>query len=288
MTRFSTLFAIFIFSLAGWQFVPMSNSGNPKTIKNKGPRPEIISIEAAGDTIMKFTVKTITYGGQFSPKHVLAIWITNSSNTFVRSLKVMASNYKSKLYTWNSQSGGNVTSAITGASLTSHQTHTVVWNGKNSSGSLVADGSYKVWVEYNETDFSGNPSTSVAFTKSSTYQHLTPASTSYFTSQDLIVYGSTGVGSIQNNEESSVIISPNPVSDKAAIEVNIDKSSYLDVKIYSADGKVVHAFQNNNYSEGKHVFFWYPKDSGEGHSGLYFVKVCINKSEKTYKLIVRY
>jgi flagellar hook assembly protein FlgD len=286
MTRFSILFTIIAITVAGWQIFPNISSNGSKPIQNKGPRPEIISIEAAGDTILLFTVKTVTYSGTYSPKHVLAIWITNSSNAFVRSLKVMAATYKSKLYTWNSQSGGNVTNAITGASMTSHQTHTVAWNGKNSSGSLVADGNYKVWVEFNETNVSGNPSTSVAFTKGSANQHLTPSNTSYFQNEDLQFFGSASSGEM-NADLASVLISPNPVTDNTSIEVNLKQSSDVNIQIFSAEGKVVHNFKKNSYPAGKHIFFWYPFDSGEGHSGLYFVKVNINDLEKTYKIILK-
>jgi len=285
MLKISSFFAILAFTMAGWHIVLNTSSEVSKPEKNKGPRPEIISVEAAGDTVMLFTVKTVTYGGLYAPSHVMAIWITNSSNAFVRSLKVMATTQKNKLYTWNSQSSGNVTNAITGATLSNHQTHTVAWNGKNSSGTLVADGTYKVWVEFNETNNTGNPLTTVWFNKG-TNQHLTPSNTTYFQNMDLQVFTASAIGEL-GSEQASVVISPNPVTDYASIEINLDQASDVNIQIVSADGKVVHNYNKAKYPAGKHVFFWYPFDSDEGHSGLYFVKVSINNTIKTFKIFLK-
>jgi len=88
---------------------------------------------------MTFTVRTVTVNGNFSPKHVLAIWVEDSDG-FVLSRKLRAVKRKQYLYTWNTQSGGNVVDAVTGETLLSHQTHTVTWDCKDANGNLVPDG----------------------------------------------------------------------------------------------------------------------------------------------------
>ncbi len=120
-------------------------------------KPEVISIKAAGDTAMIFTVTTQTYGGQYSPKHCLAIWITDANDVFKRTLKLAASTYKVHLVKWNQMSGGNVTNAITGSSMTTHTTHTVYWDGKDKNGTLLPNGNYKVYIEFTESN-SAQPS----------------------------------------------------------------------------------------------------------------------------------
>ncbi len=112
---------------------------------------------------MTFTVRTVTVNGNFSPRHVLAIWVEDADG-FVLSRKLRAEKRKQYLYTWNSKSGGDVTDANTGATLSSHQTHTVTWDCTDKDGALVPDGEYKVFVEFTEAHEQG-PLRMLAFTK---------------------------------------------------------------------------------------------------------------------------
>jgi hypothetical protein len=102
-----------------------------------------------------FNVSTVTDNGTYSPKHVLAIWVKTSSGTFVKSIKVNAVKRIQYLYKWNKSSGGNTADAVTGATLTSHQTHSVTWNCKNTSGVVVPAGNYKMMIEYTDQHAQG-------------------------------------------------------------------------------------------------------------------------------------
>jgi len=139
--------------------------------------------KATSGGLLTFTVRTVTAGGNYAPKHVLAIWVEKDAS-FVKSRKVMATVRKQYLYTWVAASNYNTTDAITGATLTSHQTHTVTWNCKDLSGNIVPDGDYKVWVEFTEQHAQG-PVTSFTFTKGPNAMHLTPADQTYF--KDIVV-----------------------------------------------------------------------------------------------------
>jgi hypothetical protein len=130
------------------------------------------------------TFSTSTYGGQYSPRHVLAAWIENSSGSFVKSLMVYAAARKSYLTYWNSNSSGITTDATTGATLSSHSSHTCSWNGKNSSGTMVADGTYKLCVEYTESNSTGKFAT-FSFSKATTAQIGTTSSLSGVTLSSL-------------------------------------------------------------------------------------------------------
>ena len=127
---------------------------------------------------MTFTVRTVTVNGNFSPKHVLAIWVEDS-NGFVLSRKLRAVKRKQYLYTWNTQSGGNVVDAVTGETLLSHQTHTVTWDCKDVNGNLVPDGDYTVYVEFTEAHVQG-PLRGIAFTKGIEPVSLTPVEDANF------------------------------------------------------------------------------------------------------------
>ncbi len=116
-----------------------------------------------------FTITTVSNGGQYSPDNVIAIWVKNSSGLFVKSMKVMAVQRIQYLYQWKASSSLNTVGAITGATLTSHQTHVISWNCKNTSNVLVPDGDYQFWIEFADDDFQG-PYTHYTFTKSSAAQ----------------------------------------------------------------------------------------------------------------------
>ncbi len=127
---------------------------------------------------MTFIVRTVTVNGNFSPKHVLAIWVEDSDG-FVLSRKLRAVKRKQYLYTWNTQSGGNVVDAVTGETLLSHQTHTVTWDCKDANGNLVPDGDYTVYVEFTEAHEQG-PLRGIAFTKGTESVSLTPVEDANF------------------------------------------------------------------------------------------------------------
>jgi len=92
---------------------------------------------------------------------------------FVLTRKLRAEKRKEYLYTWNGKSAGNVTDASTGATLSSHQSHTVTWDCTDKDGAIVPDGVYKVYVEFTDAHIQG-PLRMVAFTKGPEAVSLTP------------------------------------------------------------------------------------------------------------------
>lgn len=141
------------------------------------------SAQATGGEVT-FNFTTLPNGATFSPRHVLAVWVEDETGNFVKSLKVQAEKRKQYLYTWNSKSSGNVTDAVTGATLTSHESHQVVWNRTNSSGLVVADGNYRMVVEYTSEHAQG-PMLAVDFIIGATDLSLTPPDETYFTAISL-------------------------------------------------------------------------------------------------------
>jgi len=125
------------------------------------------------------TANTSTAGGNYSPKNVMAVWIENSSGQFVKSLAVYAASRKSDLTHWQSASKGNATDASTSATRSSYKSIALTWNGTDTNGNVVADGSYKVCFELTDKSSSGNYS-SFNFTKGATEQTETPTSVPSF------------------------------------------------------------------------------------------------------------
>jgi len=141
------------------------------------------------DGTLTFTVRTVTYGGAYAPRNAGAIWITNSSNQFVKTLKVWANTYRYTLVRWLASSGNNTTGAVTGASLNSHQLHTVTWNATNVAGALVPDDNYTINVEFTEHNATtSNPGRykTVTYSKSITPVDLYPPNESSFTDMHLV------------------------------------------------------------------------------------------------------
>jgi flagellar hook assembly protein FlgD len=260
------------------------------SIASFAQKPEVITVKSPGDTTVLFTVKTVTYGGAYAPKHVFAIWITNSSNQYVTSLEVRGVSFRNKLNKWNAASGGVIPAdAISGASLLQHVTHTVKWNGKNKAGYVVPDGDYNFWVEFNETNYtSGNPSISIPFTKGPADQHVTPANNTYFQNIDLQYFYTAGYGVGINSliGNTKVSVTPNPTVDEANIMVDLTHKASVQVSIYSISGKLVHRFNKSEYEAGKNYFLWNPKSNGVA-SGTYFVHVTVDQKNQIFKLIVK-
>lgn len=139
---------------------------------------ETEKIKAASGGEITFTVRTVTQNGNYAPKHVFVIWVEDA-NGFVKTRKLRGNQRKQYLYTWKDASDYNVVDAITGSTLTSHQTHSVTWDCTDLDGEIVPDGDYVVWVEFTEKHAQG-PLYNITFTKGPDAQSFTPADESYF------------------------------------------------------------------------------------------------------------
>jgi len=133
--------------------------------------------------IVTFTVKTVTENGTYSPKNILAIWV-EKDGVFVKTRKAMANQRKQYLYTWRASSNYNVIDAITGPTLTSHQTHTVEWDCTDVNGDVVPDGEYTMRIEYTDKHAQG-PLYSISFMKGTEPVTINPANQPYFINMQL-------------------------------------------------------------------------------------------------------
>jgi len=69
-----------------------------------------------------------------------------------KTLKKRAANREQYLYTWRATSNQNVVDAVTGATLSSHETHRVTWDCRDTAGAVVPDGDYRIRVEFTSGD----------------------------------------------------------------------------------------------------------------------------------------
>lgn len=105
-----------------------------------------------------FSVTTVATTGKYAPRHVMAIWVTDSQGALVQTLQVNADKRKKHLVEWLAALGDTKVDAVTSATLKTHQTSKVVWNCKDAKGNPVPDGKYQIRVEFTEINGAG-PST---------------------------------------------------------------------------------------------------------------------------------
>jgi flagellar hook assembly protein FlgD len=219
---------------------------------------------------LSFTVTPVEHSGNWGLKNVLAIWIQNSSDDFIRTeFRYWGGGTNDHLPNWKANSNENTTDATTGATLTSYTTKTFTWDGTDLSGTVVPDGDYKVTIEECWSHGSSNVTKSFTFTKNDTESHLTPDDDADFINVALDwVPLTTGIVTFENSNEFSVF--PNPTHDK----INIDfrgNTQACNIYIVNILGQEVYSEQENQaYSGVKSI------DLTGFTKGIYFVKVEMN------------
>ena len=226
-----------------------------------------------------FNVTTVTDNGSFSPKHILAIWVKNSNGVFVKSIKVNAATRIQYLYSWNKSSAGNKTDAITGATLTAHQAHSVTWNCKNTSGNVVPNGTYKMMIEYTDQHAQG-PKDSLVFSVSGSPQHLTQTDQSYFKNISLdFTPATTG---IEENSVTNQVLSiyPNPSIGLINVSLSSEESGKVTLNIFDIKGKKVHeeTIQSDKLNN-------YPIKLESLSKGLYILELNVNGKKISQKVV---
>lgn len=191
----------------------------------------------ATDGVMTFTVKTVTANGDYAPKHVLAIWVEDESG-FVLTRKLGGDKRKKYLYTWNVASGANVTDATTGATLTSHQSHTVSWDCRNVDGDLVEDGTYYVNVEFTDAHKQG-PLKKISFTKGADPVSLTPGDETNFVDMTLSFQPSASTGLEVSHVEVTRVY-PNPTTGIMMIDLEGHVGTST-IAIYEMNGSFIYS-----------------------------------------------
>jgi hypothetical protein len=121
----------------------------------------------------------LDYNGS-SARHYTVVWVTTGAGTFIKTLwKQGPSNWGSSEWgnhcgTWNTARAGST--AFDGYTSATAQNYTgtnspviLTWNCRDAANSLMADGSYKFWVQYAENSGQGPYTTSgLLWTKGST------------------------------------------------------------------------------------------------------------------------
>jgi hypothetical protein len=123
----------------------------------------LIPFFAGSQTQGTLSVSTTTSsaGGNYAPRNIVAVWVTDTAGTFVKTLLAYAANRRTHLNTWEAAttaagSAFNITDAISGPTRTSHGTRTCSWNGRNFHQLDMPDGKYRIWFELTDKNSTGN------------------------------------------------------------------------------------------------------------------------------------
>ncbi len=234
------------------------------------------------------TAGTLTFSYTQSPasasatKNVMAVWIEDNAGNFVKTrMRFWGNNTTDHLPSWDAKSGQNLVDATSGAtrtastSPTAFGTKTISWDGTNVSGSLVADGIYKVFVESSYC----NPEpangqhwiiSSFSFTKGIAADHQTPAGPANFSNITVDwVPNTTSVDEFKENNNLSVY--PNPT--KGNLTIN-----YKDVKRITVEnilGSLIYDENIANTGMGSKTI-----DMKKYTDGVYIVKVELRNSDR--------
>jgi len=224
-----------------------------------------------------FTVRTVTDNGTFSPKHVLAIWVEDADG-FVKSRLVRANQRKQYLYKWVASSNNNVVDATTGATLTSHQTHTITWDCTDLSGAEVPDGEYHIFVEYTDKHAQG-PWTMVTFTKGPDEQHITPDDQTYLKDLQLDFIPTVINGIVDEKNDETTLVYPNPGN--GIFHIQNVFSGAVSVQLFDIQGKCVFNSSVQNSTPASELTI----DLSELQDGTYIIDLSDGYKHFVNKLI---
>jgi hypothetical protein len=143
-----------------------------------------LDAQVASSASLTFRVLTAPLGGRYAPKNIGAIWIEDSGGRFVKTLALWASPRKRYLRRFMTASGGDVTDAVTSATLNEHVMHEANWNLRDLANQQVAPGEYQLVIETTDRDASGD-SLVVPFTWSDDAFRAVPDDTAHYLDMSL-------------------------------------------------------------------------------------------------------
>jgi len=262
------------------------------------------NLKAQNTGTVTFNVTTHRTYQNYDPKNISAIWVTDDSNNFIQTLKKRAQTREQYLYTWIASSSHNTVNAITGATLSSHQSHTVVWNCTNANGDTVPDGWYRIRCEYTTKHAQGpwTPADYIQFYKGASPLDMTFNDYNYdnrvaFSGMSLVYMPS--VTDINSEESLNVINNyllhqnyPNPFNPSTTIEFEVPYSDQLNntisMKVFNSSGQIVSILYEGIITGGKYETSWNGKnESGISlPSGIYYLQLKAKDFTQTRKMML--
>jgi len=210
---------------------------------------------------VKISTTTKMFPGTYSPRQVFAIWIEDNNGAFVKTIKVQANKYIQYLNAWVAASGKNKVDAISGASITSYQTHNVVWDCKNANRSVVPDGYYWVRIEGSCRNAAG-PNFKFYIKKGPDANSNTLADNANIVSTSAqFTPDFTAIGSVEANTNDISVWS---INGGLQLDLGIDNLKQGTIELYDLMGKKVDEWNNVALSTDQGLFFNFHKPLSKG------------------------
>ena len=253
----------------------------------------ITTAQTAGTLTVSFTevAKSPCYNAS---NHVLAAWIESSGNGFVKTKLryCCTNNTNTYLNAWSQVSGatyisngnydastGNVVDATTGATLTAFSTHNFTWDGTDTSGALVPDGPYILYLVTTWNTGTATATKQCYFSKTTFPNNSTPSNDAQF-SNISIVWTPTVMATEEFTENPTVKIYPNP-SNTGVFNLDI-KNEVNSIKVMDVLGKVV--FNENLVTATTGITK--SIDLSNLTNGVYFINTVNDRGSTNYKVIL--
>ena len=254
--------------------------------------------QTAGTLTFTFT-QTATVGT--ATKNAMAVWVEDANGNFVKTrIRFVGSGTKDHLPSWAAKSGGtatnatgaacNVVDATTGATRTASTSptafgvKTITWNGTNTSGAVVPDGTYKILVESSWCNPEPANNThkfisTFTFTKGASVSTVTPTDPNL--TAITITWTPTGGASIEDAfSEEDLNIFPNPSA--GVIQLDFAKSTEVEkIVITSVTGEMIYSEEKKQTIVGTKTI-----DLSSFAEGVYLVEVILPEGKSTTKTII--
>ncbi len=239
-----------------------------------------LKAQTAGN--LTFACTTAAPSGSWGNKHVLAIWIEDTKNpsVFIKT-KAKYGYEDDHLTSWLPKSGGSLVDAVTGATLSAYGKQTVIWNGTDIKGNVVADGNYNVFIEmgWGKDKVAQHSVVSFTFAKSNNEVHLTPAGTTNYSNITVDwVPAVTLVGSVDNPEE--ITVYPNPTKGPVTLKFSGNQSAAKLVVENSSGSSVFQKNIEKGFTGLVNI------DLSAFSNGIYFVKIADRENQFVYKVLL--
>lgn len=244
-----------------------------------------ISISFSQEEYLDFTVQTHSYNGEYKPENCGVIWVETADGRFVRTLKVWADKRINRLVKWQETSFGNVTDAVTSATIKTHEFHSVRWDMKDFNRNSVQNGDYNIMVECTEDD-SNKPAkpkgkyTIVPFTKTGYTYNVEIKNEEFFS--DITISYNAQPNSVKSNQNIVVGAFPNPFTEQVNIQILTTGLNDVRLTLVNSLGEEIErksALQQNSQ------LYQFDLQLPNLASGIYYCHVTVGKYSAIYKVV---
>lgn len=196
---------------------------------------------------LRVSTLTSNAGGNYAPRNIVAIWVEDASGNYVKTLLVYANNYKQYLTHWKSKSQYDRTDAISGATVNSHATRVCNWDGTNTTGVVVPDGTYRICFELTDKNATGNYSY-FEIEKDSLAHSLSPANVPSFSNISIIWTPESINDIMEYSSHIQCSIAPNPNYGQFKLQLT-EVPEKATIEFYNALGQLIQVENIENSSE---------------------------------------